>query len=637
VLTLGVALLPGCGFTSGLDWSDQVEANGPCYAANLLDGLDSSSTAEEHALFACLNANNALGSFAGLDASLDAPTRDGPVGVVLAQWVEASGQAEGATGSSVLSGVVTALAAVIEDPSVLTERLPMLFELAYGAPWSWIGSSVDPAQDPMTVGLLLPGLDVAGAVATPMLDDEAWVEPTVSALRSERTVSVLWSLASLPTAPDATLRALGAEWPDRFSTAVAASEDASNDRWSMASGNSLRDLAAGMVSEDAADPAHRMVVDAVLAAAAPIVQDPETGAAVAAMLREQAAYGRLAELPSQLKWLASVDASGGTLDSGEDSALTALLRLLARGDQPVDCTVDLGLFDVDFSLGNLSVSLLDTLEQQDPDTVESGVGLLSGLLGVSLTESLLNGVADSGVCPVIDAQLVQDLHAVDRLADPEADALLRVLLAGLTANASHTDSLVATVHTAWDAGLTPALEESLRDLGDTSVAATTMDCVGALVDPEQHYDAADFPDGVAPADFTMIWAALGDLADGSLPGLRGPITALVGSDSTWSLVHNGAALLRNPDARVRGALAELQPLLQADPELPWLGALADGVADAPTRRRAAVLVENEPLRLALAQPVDGPVPQLAVWTVDGSLDVLVHTLQLLSSLLPESS
>ncbi len=638
VLTLGtVPFFQGCGFTSGLDWADQVQPAGPCYDANLLDGLDTSSTAEEHAVFACLNASQALSSFAGLDASLDAPTRDGLVGVVLAQWVQSAAEADGANGGDVLSGLVAAGAAVIDDPAVLTDRLPVLFELAYGAPWSWIGSTVDPARDEMTAGLLLPGLDLAGRVATPMLDDEAWVEPAVAALRSERTVSALWSLASLPTAPDSTLRSLGEEWPDRVSELVAASEDASNDRWSGASGNSLRDLAAAMVSEDVADPAHRMVVDAVLSAAAPIVQDTDTGAAVAAMLREQASYGRLAVLPSQLKWLASVDVHGGTLDGGEDSALTSLLRLLSRGDQSVDCTVDLGLFDVDFSLGNLSVSLLDTLEQQDPDTVESGVGLLGGLLGVSLTDSVLNGVADSGVCPVIDAQLVQDLHAVDRLADPEADALLRVLLAGLTATAAHTDSLVATVHTVWDSGATPAVEESLRDLGDTAVAVTMMDCVGALVDPAQHYDAADFPDGVAPFDFTMVWDLLADASDTSLQGLRGPLAAGVAADATWTMVHNASTLLRSPDARVRDVLADLQPLLRADPELPWLTALADGVADAPTRRRVAVLVENEPLRRALAQPAVGPVPQLAVWTLDGSLDVLVHTLQILSSLLPESS
>jgi hypothetical protein len=355
------------------------------------------------------------------------------------------------------------------------------------------------------------------------------------------------------------------------------------------------------------------------------------------MLREQAGYGRLAVLPSQVKWLASVDTVGGSLDRGDDSALTALIRLLSRGDQPVDCTVDLGFFDVDFSLGNLSVALLDTLVQQDPDTVESGVGLLGGLLGVPLTDTVLNSIADSGVCPVIDAQMVQDLHAVDRLADPEADALLRVLLAGLSANAAHTDSLVATVHTAWDAGVIPAIEESVRDLGDTALASTMMDCMGALVDPDQHYAAADFPAGVAPVDFTMVWALLGDASDGSLEGLRGPVNAVVGADATWTLVHNGAALVRNPDARVRDALAELQPLLQADPELPWLAAIADGVDDAPTRRRAAVLLENQDLRQALAEPAVGPVPQLAVWTQDGTLDVLVHTLQLLSSLLSLSS
>lgn len=641
MLTLGLVLFfQGCGFISGFDWADQLEPNGPCYDANLLDGLDTESTAEEHAVFACLNSNDALRGFSGLDVSLDSPTRDGPVGVVLAQGLEAAAEARGASGGGLLADLVSAWAVVVDEPTVVTERLPLFFELAYGSPWSWIGQTVDPVQDAMTAGLLVPGLDVAGIVAPALLQDDAWVDLTVSALRSERTVSALWSLASLPTAPDSTLRSLGEEWPDRLGDAVAYSEDASNDRWALASGNSLRDLAVGMVAEDAADPAHRMIVDAVLAAAAPMLQDPATGDSVAAMLREQAGYGRLAVLPSQLKWLASVDTEGGTLDRGEDSALTALVRLLARGDQPVDCTVDLGLFDVDFSLGNLSVSLLQALQQQDPDTIESGVSLLGGLLGVSLTDSVLNSLADSGVCPVIDAQMVQDLHAVDRLADPEADALLRVLLAGLTASAAHIDSLVATVHTVWDSGVTPAVEESVRDLGDTALAATMMDCMGALVDPDQHYDAADFPEGVAPVDFTMVWALLGDASDGSLEGLRGPITAVVGADATWTLVHNGAALVRNPDARVRDALADLQPLLQADPELPWLAAIADGVDDAPTRRRVAVLLENGDLRSALAQPAVGPVPQLALWTLDGSLDVLVHTLQVLSSLsslLPESS
>jgi hypothetical protein len=43
--------LAGCGFSgTGLDWADQLEPSGPCYDANLLDGLDITSTDEEHAV-----------------------------------------------------------------------------------------------------------------------------------------------------------------------------------------------------------------------------------------------------------------------------------------------------------------------------------------------------------------------------------------------------------------------------------------------------------------------------------------------------------------------------------------------------------------------------------------------------------
>ncbi len=625
--------LTGCGFSpTGLDWSDELQPAGPCYDANLLDGLDSTSTAEEHAVFQCLDGEGALHSFAGVDASLDAETRDGPVGVVLALWLsDITASVDGET----LGTLIGAVGDVLDDPTLVTDRLPVLFEVAYGVPFSWLGSTVDPTTDSMAAGLLVPMMDLAGPAATTLLDDDAWVQPTADALRSDRMVSLVWTVAALPTATDPTLKTLGEDWPDLVSQAVSDSEDSSNDRWSGGSGNSLRDLAAALVAPGSNGD---MTLDVVLESAGPMLQDSATGERVRQMLVEQAAYGRLQALPAQVEWLASVDVDGGNLDGGEDSALTSLVRLLARADQPVDCSIDLGLFSIDFSLGNLSVSLLELLEQQDPDTVASGVDLLGSLLGVPLTDSILTTVADTGVCPAIDDQMVTDLGSIDRLSDPQVDELLRVLLATLTASSGHIDTLVAAVHTTYDAGLLPPVEGALRDLGDTSLASTLTQGLGVLVDPDHHYDVHDFPAGVEPVTFTMLWALLGELSDPVAPALedlRGPIQTIVVEPAMWTLLHNGGAVVGNPESGLRGLLAEVQPLLQDDPMLGWLDTLADDVQDESTVRRIGVLAECDALRDAVTAPGDAPVPALAVWTLDGSLDVLIHTVQLLLTLIPE--
>lgn len=631
-LFLGTA---GCGFSgTSLDWSDQLVGSGPCYEANLLDGLDTTSTDEEHAVYDCLDAHGALDAFSGLDESLDAETRDGAVGIVLAVWLaDATSDVDGES----LGTLVSAAGDVLDDPTLVTDRLPTLFEVAYGVPFDWLGSSVDPATDPMTSGLLVPAMDLAGPVATQLLDDERWVSPAAAALRSDRTRSLLWTIAALPTATDATLRTLGEDWPDLFAQAVETCEDTSNDRWSGASESSLRDVAGALV---APGEGGAMTLDVVLASAAPLLQDEQTGERMRAMIQEQAAYGRLEALPAQVEWLASVDVDGGSLDGGEDSALTSLVRLLARGDQSVDCSIDLGLFDIDFALGNLSVSLLELLEQQDPDTIESGVDLLGSLLGVSLTDTILDSVADSGVCPAIDQQMVTDLRSIDRLGDPQVDELLRVLLAALTASDGHIDTLVAAVHTTWDAGLMPPVEGVLRDLGDTSLASTLTSTLGVLVDPDHHYNPADFPADVEPLSFTMLWTWLGELAEPSAPPLEdlaGPLALVVEQDATWTLVDNGAAVVGNPESGLRGILAELQPLLWDEPTLAWLDDLANGVEDPVARRRVGVLAECDVLRGAVVEPGAGPVPALAGWTLDGSLDTLIRTVQVLATLVPEST
>lgn len=631
----------GCSFAETReDWSAGLGPVGPCYEANLLDGLDTTSTAEAHAVFACLNASGALDAYAPLDAALDADARDGPVGLVLARWI-----ADLPLADLSLAEVVDAARAVLEDPSALFAVAELAFELVYGAPWPWLGVSValDDA-DALAGGLLSPGLEVGATVATATLDEDlAPLAPLAAALRAEETKRLAWTLASIGASADPTLAALDARWAGDLADALDRADDGRNDRWAAASGHSVRDLAAALLS---AEDDGRTTLNHAAVAAEPLLADTRLRDALARVLADQLDAGRVDALPAQLVYLVSVDANGGDLAGGEDSALVALLRLLHDANAPVDCTVDLGLVDLDFSLGNLSVELLQLLARQDPETVDGGVGLLGDLLGFPLTDAILDAVADSGVCPVIDDELVGDLHAVDRLSDPETDELLYVLLHVLAAtdDQGQVPELVELLSEVHGRGLVPPMEEVVRDLGDTAIARDLVAALPVLVEPLAHHDAAYFPAGLPPLDFSTIWDTAAALLapDGagrtSLAPLEGPLRALVSEDATWELAARFATLAALDDAHAARLLDRLDEACHADPALATLDDAADALEEPTLVRPALVLLEAPPLHAAIlttAPDAEGPIPFSARLVQGGTVQVLLDTVRLFASLLPE--
>lgn len=638
LLALGAA---GCAPDApGGDWRDQPSADGPCYEANLLDGLDTSSTAEAHAVFACLNATGALDAYIPLDVALDGATRDGPVGIVLATWI-----ADLPLADLSLAGLLDDGIALLEDPSGLFEVAELAFELVYGKPWPWLGASVplDDA-DAIDAGLLAPALPVAGRVAGVVLDEDlAPLGPLADALRADATRSLAWTLASVGTSADPTLAELDATWAPHLADALQRAAERDNDRWAGGTGNSLRDLAGALFAEESDG---RLTLDHVGDAAAPLLADERLRDGLSVVLADQLAAGRVDELPAQVRYLVSVDTDGGTLAGGEDSALVALLRLVHSANTSVDCTLDLGLFDVDFSFGNLSVSLLQLLARQDPATVDGGVSLLGQLLGVSLTDTVLYAVADTGVCPVLDEQLVDDLHAVDRLADPETDELLYVLLDVLAAaddqgRVPEVVQLLSDVHAL---GLVPPVEEAVRDLGDTALADDLMLVLPVLLDPWAHHDPELFPAGVAPLDFAGTWdlAAALLVPDGAgrtpVAPLAGVARAALDEDGTWLALDRFATLAALADARTAGVLDLLADACAADPTLAVLDDAADTLEDPVLVRPLLVLAESDALHVAIlatAPEAEGPIPFTAKLVRGGTLGVILDTLRLLTTLLPE--
>lgn len=647
-----MAALLGCaGFVETSSWRDQITPAGPCYDANLLDGLDEASTQELHDVFACVNGSGSLDAFASYDAAFDGESRDGPLGLVLARWVndlggDTASEDTAATGEG-LGALLGDLRTTLDDPTPLFDALHQGLELAWGRPWSELGLQVD-VRDPaaLDASLAAPALRVAGPAATALLEHEAALAPLADALRSPELRQLAWLLVGLAEGTDPAFTTLRSRWADDVAELLGAVRSPDNDRWAGASGDSLRDvLGAALLDERDG----HVVIVAVVEPLVPLLGDGGAEARMLAALGSSAQRGELEALPQNVMYLLSLDARGGALDGGEDSALTSLLRLLATTNRPVDCTVA-GI--IPLRSDNLAVQLLHTFADLDPDTASSGIDLLSSLLGFGVSDTILESIPEA--CPEIDEHFPDDVHAIERLVDPGAQSLLHVMLGVLDAIDSdaegeidHVAALCDTVTNLWAAGLVPPLEELLRDVILTTAVADVVDLLPVLLDPGAHYAGVAFPEGAAPPSLDTLWvaarAALTPGDDGAVPldTLSPLFPPLLDHEDTWLVVDRLAALLAEPAALSRGLLADLGgalgDALREDPSLPAADTVANGLDDLSTLRPLLVMVEAEGLReatLATSTEQPGPLPTLTLWTMDGTFAVLIDTVDVLLTLLP---
>jgi len=629
-------LLSACTLPQDQSWAEQLSAEGPCWRVDLLDGLDESSTDELHDLYDCISQRGAFAPLRPVVDSLDATGRAGvPLGVDLAGLVNQLPTIGVDVWS--LAGAGLDLLRAPERP--LDMLLQVGVELIYGRPYDTVATSVDlAAAAELQQGVIAPMLPVLAGGASTVLDTGDVLPSLLADVVDDPALADLTcTVAGMDQSLDADVADLADRIIPDLGDGLLRATDASNDRWAGASGNSLRDLLDVALVQRGGDGDTLLVAgrDDLLA----IIDD----ALVVANLRQtlQAAQDarQLALLPSQLQYLVTVDVDGGSLTAGEDSALTALLRLLDSANTDVDCSVDLVVIQFDFSLGNLSVALLSLLADQDPEAAASGIDLLGDLLGLGLTESTLDLVADSGLCPVIDQQLVSDLQSIDRLSDPPVYDLLVNLLRVLDdLRSGQEDRLPATVDlisTLVQRGAVPPLEELARDIGGAALAADLVEALGLLLDPTAlQVDAC--PTDSHPLDLEgalgLVRAAVQDRAGGApLDTLQPLLDRVLGDDATWTAVANLGALARAADSRLQGLLPLVVSLLQVDPDLELTAQLAAIFADPTLAGPALRVVEDPGLAAALADTPptsDGPLPWAGRAVVDGTVGALLATLDL---------
>lgn len=633
-------LLIGCGGLPGdaPRWTDQLQPDSPCYRVDLLDGLDESSTDEVQALFDCLDQGQ-LSSLRHTAQQLEEPTRSGdPAGVDLARAVNAL--PEVGADPWALAGVL--LDALQAEDRPVDELLDLYLELSYGVPANQVRGPdfVLTSSHHLDGGVLVPLSPGLGQGATALLDDSSFVEFAGEVLAERQTKCWVRTLSSWArsTRPEVAqpvaglVPGLGQLFLDVRSPG--------NDRWSGASGDSLRDLIEVMSLQSSP------VIEHISPEAEAILQDPVARRSLELDLVDWQDQGVLQDVPSRMVWLASVDIEGGSLQSGELSAFVRLVRLLHGTNRRMQCSLDLWVTTIDVDLGNLAVSLLGYMADQDPDTVQTGVGILGEVIGWGLSEWVLEGIADSGTCPVLTNEVVSDLPALDLLYLDENYPLLVVAVGALSdlkyAQEDHIPDLVDMVADLHEHDATQPVEELLRDAGECELVYDAIDLLPVLADPQDYgitagdEAAADFQDLVD----VLAWVFTQEPEGTGFERARPLVAALADEPSTWEALGTWAGLALDPSSQTSQLLPLIPRLLDLDPELTTLDSLGAVLAAPSVARPALQLAETQPLRDALLasqpQASDPEVPLAfgARLIVGGTLeelltivDLVVDTLQ----------
>jgi len=619
-------LFLGCALSdSPPGWLDQREPSGPCYEADLIDGVDEASTDELHAIFDCLNRGGNLDPLAALVDSMDASSRTGAaVGADLAQLVNNAPDLQIDVWKLAEAGLEA-----LEDPGGLADTLRGVVELLYGQPWWKLeAGEVDlNSTTALDEGLVRPLLTLGSSSSTVLLDEDlAPLEPLREALASETTLSILHTVGGFVETDDPEVADLLARLPEDLGDAIARSRTPEDDAWGASSGDTFRDTVDHLLFDVCEGEAP---LDRFTTPVAAILHDDTTWGELRGVLSRLDESGALERMPAQLAWLAGVDRDGGSLSAGEDSALVVLLEVLRDADQPLECGV---LLDLGFS-DNLSEDMLIGLSEAGSGATVDAVGLLGDVLDSELTSTLLETAASTGYCTIFDSDFVDDLAALDRLNDvPDLLETLVELLAALhhDDNDTRIPELVDVLSDAHRCGTAWPAQELLRDIGDTPAAADLAGFLPLLLQPQAYVDTADFPTGVPLFDLESLADLLQTLvpddgSDGPAARIR-PLAELnFDTENIWVWTGNFGRLLTE-DSRLSELQDALPALADADPRLEDANELAsvlldDGLLE-PFLRIAEAPSVNQALAAAGTE-ASGPLPFAAELVVQGTLEDLL--------------
>ena len=340
-------LLAGCSFSDTDHWSDQLEPAGPCWHINLVNGLDESSTSELHNLFQCLNEDGNIEALTELDQAMDSLDRaNEPIGLSVAKLTNKL-----PTSGYDIFGLAGKALQLIETYSSDADLvLESIVEGIYAKPYEDVRQGLNLGSEAnLEAGLFLPGALILSSTAQQLLDAGSDAQnELIDALDSELLQDTLCTLSGFVEAEDPALQKIGDHLIGNLGDAWVLTSNMDNNIWMGPHNNSLRNLIESGQFGSEAGPMQNMMEP--LSA---LLSDEMVQLNTVTVLQVAAQQGDIEKLPTQLLHMASVDASGDPITSGETSALQAGARLLHNANLNIECSV--GPFEVE--LGNLSVDI----------------------------------------------------------------------------------------------------------------------------------------------------------------------------------------------------------------------------------------------------------------------------------------
>ncbi|MFK7928247.1 MAG: hypothetical protein AB8H79_08655, partial [Myxococcota bacterium] len=282
-------------------------------------------------------------------------------------------------------------------------------------------------------------------------------------------------------------------------------------------------------------------------------------------------------------------------------------------------------------------TLLRVLADQDPDDVQDVAGLLGRVLGYGVGEGVLKNIAESGACPTLTPQVVDDLYALERLGEPQSRGLTHTLI-GLVkvlrdGDEDRIQELVNIVGIPHQGGAIPALAEVLRDIGEGEVGADLVNLVAVMDEPERfNIDARGRPAKTLEDALELaVWAVEPD--EGGQTGwqrLKPLVTPALSEPGTWTMVDRAGVLMADSRSALSNTQDVLPLLVDADPELTVLIGLAPALRARGIVDPALQLAQTEPLisELLATEPAGSqeqvPLAFAAELVTTGALDDLLR-------------
>jgi len=623
-------------------------ASGPCWEVNVADGIDESDTGELHALYACLNQTGNFDPLRGMVNAMDAQTRTGiPVGAAVAQFINGL-DGESFSLSTILSGVGVMFE---HRQDVIWPILELSVEVIYGKAYEAAERMGAPSStSALESGLVKPILPVVASVASQALDELENISTAGAAVLSSSTVRDGVCLLVASHGTESVETAFLDNFIAHVGQGIYLGHSPDNDRWPAASGDSIRDLTEAMILNTNASG--QSLVESVQDDLITMLLDGDLRSRLHPLFNQLAIGGQIDPIPSQLYYLANVNVYGNSLTSGQDSALLAMIRLLHSANAELSCEIDvLGFPVAQLEIDNLSVSILQTLAQQDPNSAADGVSLLASTLDWGVTEALLDGVSSSGICPMISSQFVDDLTAFDRLSDPQVSNLVVVVLELLNGfyqpdpTNDRIPQIVGIIDELYTHDTVQPIEELLRDINSSYLLDDLIDAANLLFSQNTVLDTRDCPTGSEPPNFISLWNAASTLFepddDGSTywSDIQPIIVATVVRDGTWETLNNFASLAQDPDSHLHHLPQIVSTTVALYPDMMLLDNIGD-LLQQPTKIQPLLMVmENEIMMESIGTTEltsEGPLPFGARLIINGTIDDVFRTIEVLFSVFEDT-